>query len=303
MNIIPESGGLISIRKNEQDNEDFISVNYYEEDVFDRTRRYLGEENLEKLRQSKILLVGAGAVGNEVAKNMGLLGIGQINLVDFDVVTKSNLNRCVFFRPEDHMRTPKVVAIAKRLKEISSTKVIYFVGRIEEAPNNFWDVDAIVIGVDNNYARWFINSRNLMLDEPKPLINGAMGLDFVQVDVLYPPYTACLVCNWSKEYYQHIMKRKVHEKCDTFFLETLPKFPTISFATSLVGAIMSIELTKVLIGLDYFKETGKWPERLSPLIGKSIRYDFLHHTVSVFKNLKNPQCLEPFCRTSKKRID
>ncbi len=288
---------MVQINEKDKDDENyFIPVNYYEEDIFDRTRRYLGEENLEKLRNSKFLLVGAGAVGNEVAKNMGLLGVGQINLVDFDIVTKSNLNRCVFFRPEDHMRTPKVVAIAKRLSEISSTKVNYFVGRIEDAPETFWDVDAIAVAVDNNYARWYINSRNLMLDSPKPLVNGAMGLDFVQVDVLYPPRTACLICNWTEEYYQQIMQNKVHEKCDKFFLDALPKFPTISFATSIVGAIMSVELTKILVGLDTFKRTGKWPETLTPLIGKSIRYNFLNHSISVFRNIKNPRCLEPFCR-------
>ena len=60
-----------------------INVDYYESDIDDRTRRYFGTEKLAKLKNSTILCVGAGAVGNEVCKNLGMLGVGHIRLVDF----------------------------------------------------------------------------------------------------------------------------------------------------------------------------------------------------------------------------
>jgi len=286
----------MSSKNNSDDEKTSVSLYYFEEDVFDRTRRFFGDDKLNIIRRSKVLLVGAGAVGNEVAKNLGLLGIGQLNLVDYDMVTKSNLNRCVFFRPQDHMKKYKVEALAERLGEISNTKVKFFIGKIEEAPNTIWDVDLIAVAVDNNYARWFINAKNLSLENPLPMVNGAMGREFVQVDVLFPPYTACLTCSWSEDYYRQIIQGAVYEKCDNFFIDTLPKFPAISFATSLVGAIMSVEIVKILVGLSKFKKDRKWEPNFEPLVGMSIKYDFVKHNISLYKLNKNPDCVEPLCR-------
>ena len=71
----------MSSKNNSDDEKTSVSLYYFEEDVFDRTRRFFGDDKLNIIRRSKVLLVGAGAVGNEVAKNLGLLGIGQLNLV------------------------------------------------------------------------------------------------------------------------------------------------------------------------------------------------------------------------------
>ena len=57
--------------------EESISVGFYEDDLEDRTRRYFGEDNLERIKKSTILCVGAGAVGNEVCKNLGMLDINK----------------------------------------------------------------------------------------------------------------------------------------------------------------------------------------------------------------------------------
>jgi len=275
---------------------EFIKAGYFEEDPFDRTKRYFGEKKFHKLRTSSVLVVGAGAVGNEVCKNLALLGIDDIKLVDFDKVTKSNLNRCVFFRPEDHNKMYKVYAIQKRLQEISDTRIDAYPVRIEEAPEDVWDVDLIIVGVDDNYARYFINSKNLSLDNPKPIINGAMGQDFVQVDVLYPPYTACLVCPWSDDYTGHILSRQVKQKCDEYFIETVSKFPTISFATSLVGAIIAIEAVKLLT-INLKKEIYNDLQRVLSItsLGKSIIYNFQKQELKKIRIMPNPKCNEPLC--------
>ena len=52
----------------------------------------------EKLARSRFLVVGAGALGNEVLKNLALLGVGYIHVVDFDRIEESNLTRSVLFR-------------------------------------------------------------------------------------------------------------------------------------------------------------------------------------------------------------
>src|SRR5271167_4030844 len=55
----------------------------------------------ERLRTARILVVGAGALGNEVVKNLALLGMGTTYLIDLDVVEPSNLSRSVLFREQD----------------------------------------------------------------------------------------------------------------------------------------------------------------------------------------------------------
>src|SRR6516162_3801638 len=66
----------------------------------------------ELLSLSKVLVVGAGALGNEVLKDLALLGVGHIMVVDFDVVELSNLSRSVLFSDSDIGR-PKAQAAAE----------------------------------------------------------------------------------------------------------------------------------------------------------------------------------------------
>src|ERR1700730_1205621 len=74
--------------------------------------------NQDTLVQAKILVLGCGALGNEVLKNLALLGVGHIILVDFDVIEISNLSRSVLFRSSD-CGLPKVEVAAARIKEIN----------------------------------------------------------------------------------------------------------------------------------------------------------------------------------------
>jgi molybdopterin/thiamine biosynthesis adenylyltransferase len=278
-----------------------VDLQFFEKDHHDRTRRWLGKTNLETIQQSTVLMVGAGAVGNEVCKNLGLLGVGKIILVDPDKVAASNLNRCVFFRPGDHDVKYKVEAIAERLPELATdTKLEAYPLPIQEAPDSVWDVDLVLVGVDNHYARYLLNAKNLSLDSPLPVINGAMGRDFVSVEVLVPPHTACLVCSWSKDFVDHVVANEVRTRCDPFFVDTVPRFPMISFVTSVVGAVMSWEATKVLVGLTQWLKTGKWQEALEPAFGRFIQYDLRHHNSLTGPILANPRCAEIFCRSKRK---
>ena len=62
--------------------------------------RLIGWWDQEKISNAKILVVGAGALGNEVLKNLALLGVGHVYLIDFDEIQASNLSRSVLFRAE-----------------------------------------------------------------------------------------------------------------------------------------------------------------------------------------------------------
>ena len=279
-----------------------LTIGFYEDDFEDRTRRYFGEKNLEKIKESTILCVGAGSVGNEVCKNLGMLGIGHIRLVDFDMVSNSNINRCIFFRSEDHKKISKVDAVTKRLPEIApNTKITPYNTRIEEAPQEVYEADMIIMALDNDFARYMLNLGNLMQEKPKPMINGAMGRSFVEAEVYLPGETACAVCLWSEDYYQGIINHQVALKCDEFFIETLPKFPMISTLTSIIGGIMSVEATKVLISKD---ENGRYSDITKgqePNFGKMIRYDLRNHELTIGGIMPNPKCVDVTCRAKRKK--
>ncbi len=278
-----------------------LHVGFYEDDLEDRTRRYYGIDNLKRIKDSTILCVGAGAVGNEVCKNLGMLGVGHIRLVDFDIVSKSNINRCIFFRPEDHKEISKVEAVTKRLPEIvPNTKITPYNVRIEEAPLEVYDADLIIMALDNDYARYMLNFADLMLEVPIPIVNGAMGRSFLEAEIYLPGDTACAVCLWSEDYYRSIMTHQVTLKCDEFFIDTLPKFPMISTLTSIVGGIMSVEATKILISSD---GTGKYPnitKGQEPNFGKMIRYDLRNHELTIGNIMPNPKCVDVTCRARRK---
>ena len=277
-------------------NNDEITINYYDQDRNDRTTRFFGKEEFEKLQNSKILVVGAGAIGNEVIKNLALLGVKEVKLVDFDKVNKSNANRCIFFRESDHNLLYKVEAVKERVSEMSPMNIIPYNCRIEEAPEEVWqDLDLIIVGVDNDYARMLINAKMLTLamdEKVIPVINGAMALTFIECEVLLPGTTACLTCLWTESYKEKLIKTQVVKSCDEFFIEVLPKFPAISTFTSVVAGIMVAEATKLLVLRD--------KEDIYAKIGTGyiIRYDLNTYEFSTGPVLRNSRCSEAFCRTT-----
>src|SRR6202453_1238340 len=85
----------------------------------DRFHRFslIGWWDQQKLRDAKVLVVGAGALGNEIVKNLALLGIGNILIADLDRIENSNLSRSVLYRKKDNGRFKAEVA-ARAAKEI-----------------------------------------------------------------------------------------------------------------------------------------------------------------------------------------
>lgn len=284
----------------DEDKSDIIELNYYESDKNDRTERFFGVENFERLQNSNILIVGAGAIGNEVVKNLALLGVKQLRLVDFDNVSESNTNRCLYFSPADHGR-PKVEVIKERVESQYDTIIHIYNCRIEEAPEEVWmDLNLLIVGVDNDMARLLINAKVLSLyieNKPIPVINGAMGRTFIECEVLTPGYTACLTCLWSESYKEVLMNNEVLKSCDEFFLEILPKFPAISTFTSVIGGIMSSEAAKLLI----LPDTKYRLDQIG--IGYLIRHDLELYEYTKGFVMRNPRCTEPFCSGTFNRLD
>jgi DNA-binding transcriptional regulator YhcF (GntR family) len=74
----------------------------------------------EKVQQAKVLVVGAGALGNEVIKNLALMGVGHLFIVDFDTIEAANLSRSVLFRESDNKRSKAEVAARRAWRSTAS---------------------------------------------------------------------------------------------------------------------------------------------------------------------------------------
>jgi len=98
-----------------------------------RTKVFLGEEGLKKVRKSFVIIVGCGGVGSWVATMLLRSGVGKIRLVDFDQVTLSSLNRHAVATLAD-VGTPKVQALRKRLEQVAPWVEI-------DARNELWEME------------------------------------------------------------------------------------------------------------------------------------------------------------------
>ncbi len=226
------------------------------------------------IRNAKVLVVGAGALGNEIVKNLTLLGVGKIRVVDYDVVEGSNLSRAVLFTKADaRRRVRKVDAIARGVKRLDPYGYIeveaYHTDIMDHGPDSplYNKIDVIFTALDNLEARLHVNTVAYM--KRIPLIDGGMDGAMGHVQVVIPPYSSCLNCSVTDRDMK-VLSEKL--KCDGLPLTIgQPKTPAVITTTSVVAAIMVHEFIKIIHGLERFKKTGKWDERLGePLMGKRL---------------------------------
>ena len=115
----------------------------------------------EKVKNARVLVAGAGALGNEVVKNLALFGIGHIYVADFDRIELSNLTRSVLFREEDaYSHAYKADIVAKRAREINpQIEVTPIVGNLfsEVGFGLYRSVDVIIGCLDSRLARYQLN--------------------------------------------------------------------------------------------------------------------------------------------------
>ena len=132
---------------------------------------------LDRLKQANVMVVGCGALGNEVLKNLVLFGVGHLVIVDFDVVESTNLTRSVLFRREDaETGRPKVLVAADRLREINpSVHILPLQGDIchDIGLGLLRQMDVVVGCVDNRWARYCLN--RLCMRAGVPWVDG--GID------------------------------------------------------------------------------------------------------------------------------
>lgn len=198
-----------------------------------------------KVQAARVMVVGAGALGNEVLKNLALMGVGNLFIVDFDTIEAANLSRSVLFRVEDNGKKKAEVA-ARRLKELNpDIHVQYFHGDINTALGLgiFRRMDAIVGCLDNREARLSINRFAYRVN--KPWVDGAIQELFGLVRVFVPGQGACYECTLTEQARREMSLRY---SCPLLARQNilLGKVPTTPTISSIIGGMQAQEALKLI---------------------------------------------------------
>ena len=199
----------------------------------------------EKVENAKVMIVGAGALGNEVIKNLVLMGIGNIFVVDFDTIELANLSRSVLFRESDTGRKKAEVAAA-RAKEINpNVHVQYVHGDVTSAIGLgiFRRMDVIFGCLDNREARLAVNRFSYWIN--KPWVDGAIQEFLGLARVFVPGEGACFECSLTEQARRDL---SIRYSCPLLARENilLGKVPTTPTIASIIASIQSQEALKLI---------------------------------------------------------
>jgi adenylyltransferase/sulfurtransferase len=234
----------------------------------------------DRLAAAKVLVVGAGALGNELVKNLALLGVGTILVIDLDHVENSNLSRCVLLREADE-GAPKAPAVARAAQELNpDVEVIGLVGDVRTAfgLRIFREVDLVIGGLDNREARLYVNQ--CCWKATTPWIDGAIEGLFGTMRVFSPPGSACYECTMGDRDHELLAARKA---CSLLTRDQMleGKVPTTATSASIIAAMQVQEAVKLLhrdrVGVDFS--------------GRGVAYNGLTHDSYVVTYPRNEDCL------------
>ncbi|UCC54393.1 MAG: ThiF family adenylyltransferase [Anaerolineaceae bacterium] len=206
------------------------------------------------VRDATVLVVGAGALGNEVIKNLALMGIGNLLIADFDTIEDSNLSRSVLFREKNNGQR-KVDAAAAGVKDLNpdvNVKAWHGDINFEMGMGVFRHVDAIVGCLDNREARLSINRFSWAVS--RPWVDGAIQELMGIVRVFWPGEGACYECTLTDHDYQMIGLRY---SCPLLARENLlmGKVATTPTSASIVAAFQTQEALKLIHDMEV--QSGK----------------------------------------------
>lgn len=202
---------------------------------------------LAKVRKARALVIGAGALGNEVCKNLAMMGVRLIVVLDRDVVEAANLSRSIFFRESDHGR-PKVEVIAERLREVNPDVEIHSLnGDLDEilGLGTVRRMDMVFSCLDSRLARRSVNRMCEKLG--KPWVDGAMENLLGEVSAYVPGEGPCYECTLT-----HAERVLIAQaaSCRGIAIRNLSlgKVPTTSTMGSIISALEVQEGVKILHG-------------------------------------------------------
>jgi molybdopterin/thiamine biosynthesis adenylyltransferase len=197
------------------------------------------------LRSARVLVAGAGALGNEVIKNLSLLGVGSILIADFDTIEITNLSRSVLFRETDLGCRKAEVAAVRALELNPDLDVAWFHGDVgfDLGTGVIRRCDLAIGCLDNRAARLAINRHCWLAN--KPWVDGALdGLDGL-ARVFVPSQGPCYECTLTEADYADLRRRYSCQGVPRRWVEE-GLIPTTPTGASLVAALQ-VELAVRLL--------------------------------------------------------
>jgi molybdopterin/thiamine biosynthesis adenylyltransferase len=230
-----------------------------EEDRFSRFK-LIGWWDQGKLARAKVLVVGAGALGNEIVKNLALLGVGNVLIADMDRIENSNLSRSILYRAEDNGRF-KAEAAAEAARDIwPQINSHPFVGNVvyDLGMGVYRWADVVIGGLDNREARLAIN-RNCWRVH-RPWIDGAIEQIQGTARVFAPDpdgkdTAPCYECTMSATDWKLLQNRR---SCNLLSRPEMEagKTPTTPTISSIIAGIQCQEAVKLIHGLETIRGKG-----------------------------------------------
>ncbi|TJX14955.1 ThiF family adenylyltransferase [Tissierella creatinini] len=239
--------------------------------------------NQDRLSNAKIMVVGAGAIGNELIKNLALLGIGEIIVIDMDKIEEANLTRSVLFRKSDIGRFKADVACERAMEINPDVRAIPINANIIDniGLGVYRRMDVVLGGLDNREARLAINQACYKVN--KPWIDGAIEALNGIARVFIPPEGPCYECTMTETDWKLINKRK---SCALLTHQEMKegKIPTTPTSSSIIGGIQIQEMLKLLHG----------DRNLPILAGKGYVFNGLTHDSYMVEYQRKEDCMSHY---------
>ncbi|MGQ0794010.1 MAG: molybdopterin-synthase adenylyltransferase MoeB [Deltaproteobacteria bacterium] len=228
----------------------------------------VGVDGQEKLCAARVLCVGAGGLGSPLALYLGAAGVGNLGILDFDVVDLSNLQRQVI-HSESTIGKLKVESAKERLLQINSElKITTYNTRLssENAIDIIRDYDIVVDGTDNFATRYLVNDACVLLG--KPNVYGSIFRFEGQVSVFDAKRGPCYRCLYP-------------EPPPPGLVPSCAEGGVLGILPGIIGTMQAAETIKLILG------------KGNPLIGKLLFLDVMEMKIRELKLRKDPDC--PIC--------
>jgi sulfur-carrier protein adenylyltransferase/sulfurtransferase len=225
----------------------------------------VGMAGQRRLKNAKVLCVGAGGLGSPALMYLAAAGVGTLGIVEFDTVDESNLQRQIIHRSSDVGR-PKAESARDAVREINPlVDVVLHQTRLDSsnALEIFAGYDLIVDGTDNFATRYLVNDACVLLN--KPYVWGSIYRFDGQAAVFWSEHGPCYRCLYP-------------EPPPPGMVPSCAEGGVLGVLCGTIGAIQVTEAIKVLTGIG------------EPLVGRLLVYDALEMSQRTLKVRKDPEC-------------
>ena len=239
----------------------------------------VGMDGQLKLKNARVLCIGAGGLGSPLALYLGAAGVGKLGIVDFDVVDFTNLQRQVIHGTSDVGRT-KLQSARDTLLEINpNVEIETFETHLssENALDIFREYDIVADGTDNFPTRYLVNDACVLLG--KPNVYASIFRFEGQASIFYAEQGPCYRCLYP-------------EPPPPGLVPSCAEGGVLGVLPGIMGCVQAMETIKLILS------------RGDPLIGRLLLFDALGMKFRELRLRKNPDC--PVCgthRTITKLID